>query len=113
MKKLWSDQVLFYSMSDDYHNYFELIYDFDEQLDAAVMQKALDTAVTRYPYFKVKLVSSHDEYMLDDNELPLLVYSDGNIPTLDPSENNGYLFRVSVSGCTRDIAFCHALSDGT
>lgn len=112
MKELWSSQVLFYSQTDHFGNFVELIYDFDFEIEKEKMQQALDTTIQRYPYFKVKLVRHGEECVLDDNDKPLVIYEDVEYPTLKPEENNEYLLRICVKGKKLGICFSHAMADG-
>lgn len=111
-EELWSSQCLFYSLSDTFSNFEQMKYEMDREIRTDSLQKALDTAILRYPYFKVKLVRKGEELLLVDNDAPLLVYDDADSPTLETEKNNGYLFRVSAKGNVISLCFCHAIADG-
>lgn len=112
MEDLWSSQVLFYSLSEQYTNFVQLKVSLDSPIDRQTLQRALDTTILRYPYFKVRLVRSGNKYVLEDNDRPMLVYDDVKSPTLISKENNGYLIRVCAEASLLNICFCHALTDG-
>lgn len=111
-EELWSSQCLFYSLSDTFSNFEQMKYEMDREIRTDSLQKALDTAILRYPYFKVKLVRKGEELLLVDNDAPLLVYDDADSPTLETEKNNEYLFRVSAKGNVISLCFCHAIADG-
>jgi hypothetical protein len=112
MEELWSSQVLFYSLSEHYTNFVQLKVTLDSPIDRAALQRALDTTILRFPYFKVRLVRSGNKYVLEDNDGPLRVYDDAKSPTLLSKENNEYLIRVCAEDSLLNICFCHALTDG-
>lgn len=112
MEELWSSQCLFYSMTDTYSNFAQLRFRMDAEIDRPVLQRALDTAIGLYPYFRVKLARRGEELVLEENDAPFSVYGDADAPTLEPGRNNGYLLRVSAAGSVINISFCHAITDG-
>jgi len=112
MEELWSSQCLFYSLTEKFSNFVQARITLDDIIDKNVMQHALDTAIKRFPYFKVRLIRKGEEFVLEDNDKPLLVYSDAYSPTLAPEKNNDYLIRLSVDGSMLNLCFCHAITDG-
>ena len=108
MEELWSSQCLFYSMSETYTNFAQFRNRLDEKIDRDILQRALDTTMCRYPYFKVKLMRRGEELVLVENEEPMLVYDDADAPTMEPAQNHNQLIRVSAAGDVfpADRVFC-------
>jgi hypothetical protein len=112
MEELWSSQALFYSLSESNPLLMQVKFEFDDVLDRDCMQRALDVAIGRYPYFRTRLVRAGERLCLAPNDAPMLVYDDPDAPTLRASENNGYLLRVAAKDNLLSICGCHAISDG-
>jgi len=112
MEELWSSQCTFYGLGDFYTGFVGIRFKFDSVIDKNVMQKALDTTITRYPYFRVKMVRVGEEIALEKNSEPMLLYDDPDDPSLSNNRNLGHLLRVSAKGQWLNICFCHALTDG-
>lgn len=112
MEELYSSQALFYSMTEKYSNFVQIRTLFDSDIDMIALQKALDSAITIYPFFKVKLERRGEALVLVDNDAPLLVYDDVTEPTLEPKSNRDYLIRISAGDKMINFSFCHALTDG-
>jgi len=112
MEELLSSQCMFYSMTETFSNFTQMRNHMDEEVDVPSLDRALQTTILRYPYFKVKLVRKGEELFLAENRKPLLIYPDVESPTMAPEKNNDYLFRISAAGDIINISFCHAISDG-
>ena len=112
MTELGPSACLFYILDKDFAFYVQSRIELDEPVDHDQMQHALDMTISRYPYFKVKLVKNGERYCLDVNDKPFLLYDDPESMTLAPAANNDYLLRVSAVGRLLNVCFCHAMTDG-
>ena len=81
-------------------------------VDGDALQSAVDKAMARYPYFKVRYQEHAGDFYAEENALPLYVHeTDAYIP-LGGRENNFYLIGVTYHGAAIDVSFHHGLSDG-
>ena len=85
-----------------------------EPVDAGILESAVHTAMTRYPYFAVKVTVDEDGgYVLKPNAAPVAVLPLGNeVRKLGTKELNGHLLFVEYQG--KDIYFniSHSLCGG-
>ena len=82
-----------------------------DRVDPALLQRALDAALSAAPYYRVKLVWEKRDAFLEPNENPCLVY-EGSAMREIPEQTNDYLFSVS---CAEDVVYFdwyHFLMDG-
>jgi hypothetical protein len=112
MTELGPSACLCYILSKDFSFYVQSRIELDEPIDHDQMQHALDMTISRYPYFKIKLVKNGERYCFDANDKPFLLYDDPERMTLAPDANNDYLLRVSAAGCLVNVCFCHSITDG-
>lgn len=87
----------------------------DEDIDPAVMQRALERVSRRFPYFHVELRKGlFWYYLVPCRDRPRLV-PDGSSPCQDYDirRRGTCLFRVRMTGPRVACEFSHALSDGT
>lgn len=82
-----------------------------DAVDSALLQRALDAALSVAPYYRVRLVQEKRESFLETNPNPCLVY-EGSAQRSIPEETNGYLFSVSCEGDTVYFDWYHFLMDG-
>ena len=82
-----------------------------DAVDPALLQRALDAALSAAPYYRVQLVQEKREAFLEPNPNPCLVYA-GSAQRSIPEETNGYLFSVSCEGDTVYFDWYHFLMDG-
>ena len=82
-----------------------------DAVDSALLQRALDAALSAAPYYRVQLVQEKREAFLEPNPNPCLVYAGGAQRSI-PEETNGYLFSVSCEGDTVYFDWYHFLMDG-
>lgn len=73
-----------------------------------VMQTAITKAMTRYPYFTVRLVVENETLWLDPNEKPVLLYHDFS---LLPEDNNEHVIRFIAKDNVLLLVIAHAISD--
>ncbi|MDT8336559.1 MAG: hypothetical protein RQ856_01875 [Candidatus Izemoplasmatales bacterium] len=95
-------------------NVFRVAISLTEKIDGVLLQQSVDTILTRYPMFKVKLKKGLFWSYFDYNSKPFHVeelkhYVCGEI---NPKKNNGYLFRVMYRNTDIIIEMFHSLADG-
>jgi len=74
-----------------------------DPVDGECLRKAVETAMQRYPYFRVKAVLKNDEYVIEPNDAPIVIYEgDKPLPIGSPEMNN-YLVGYGYNG---KILFC-------
>lgn len=82
-----------------------------DPVDPALLQCALDAALSAAPYYRVRLVQEKRASFLEPNPNPCLVYP-GSAMRAIPEETNDYLFSVSCEGDTVFFDWYHFLMDG-
>ena len=82
-----------------------------DAVDPALLQRALDAALSAAPYYQVQLAQEKRSFFLEPNPNPCLVYQ-GSAQRDIPEETNGYLFSVSCEGDTVYFDWYHFLMDG-
>ena len=68
-----------------------------DAVEPALLQRALEAALSAAPYYRVQLVQEKRSFFLEPNPNPCLVYQ-GSAQRDIPEETNGYLFSVSCEG---------------
>ena len=86
-----------------------------EDADPCALEKAVEKAFIRHPFFKSELKRGFFRPYLDENKLPFIIEEDDGVllKILDFPHNNRYLLRVSYYGKRIFIDFFHGLCDGT
>ena len=82
-----------------------------DAVEPALLQRALEAALSAAPYYQVQLVQEKRSFFLEPNPNPCLVYQ-GSAQRDIPEETNGYLFSVSCEGDTVYFDWYHFLMDG-
>ena len=82
-----------------------------DAVEPALLQRALNEALSAAPYYRVRLVWEKRDAFLEPNLNPCLVYA-GSAMRAIPEETNGYLFSVSCEGDTVYFDWYHFLMDG-
>lgn len=82
-----------------------------DAVEPALLQRALEAALSAAPYYRVQLVQEKRSFFLEPNPNPCLVYQDSAQRDI-PEETNGYLFSVSCEGDTVYFDWYHFLMDG-
>lgn len=102
-------------MTDDKQNIFRITYAMDTDVDASLLEKAVEIAFNRFPSFKVKLMKGLFWYYFDKNERKFKVkeLDDIQLKRIDFTKNNDYCFRISYYKKLIVVDFFHVLCDGT
>lgn len=112
MQNFFCDTLDYYCLNESISKSFRYILHMKEKVDGDALREALDITMTRYPYLKKRIVADEKGYMLEDNDLPLVVKESDKPMTLCGSESNYHLFALTYYG--KDIFFnnVHAIFDG-
>lgn len=113
MTELFSANVLYLNVTEDYTNWAGFKITFKEAIDVQLLQDVVRRSFRRYPYFSEKVVFDGNKYVLVTNDKPFVVYTDkdGPLDILGPG-NNYYQIRMTVSDNILDARFFHGLTDG-
>ena len=93
---------------------FRVSMELDEKIDEDLLLEALKNIRTRFPYYQVHLKTGLFWHYLEQNEKDLVVWPDTPSPCerINPSFNNGYLYRVMYYQNHIAVEFFHVLTDG-
>ena len=83
-----------------------------DTVDGVLLQKAMDTAMQRYPYLKKRLIESTTSYHLVENDLPVVVLNTHEPVHLCSAQTNFHLFCLSYYDDFIYFDNSHALFDG-
>lgn len=85
-----------------------------EEVDGAILTHAVQRAAERYPYMMKRIVRRGEEYVLEDNPLPVVVYeSDESTLPFNTEAVNYHLLSVNYSGNQIDFPVSRMLMGGT
>lgn len=71
----------------------------DEEIDGELLSKVANTAIKRYPYFKVYVAVNDEKYELKQNDRPIVVYETRKPSfSLGSEEVNGHLVSIDYNG---------------
>ena len=85
---------------------------FKEYINNSVLNTALQSAIERYPYFRVRYQENNGDFYTVPNDLPIRAYETSEFPVLGGKDNNYYLIAVTHSGRSVYVSFHHGLTDG-
>ncbi|MBQ0126436.1 MAG: hypothetical protein KBS80_00420 [Bacteroidales bacterium] len=83
-----------------------------DSVDGVLLQKALDTAMVRFPYLKKRLIESTSAFHLVENDLPVVVLNTCEPVHLCAAQTNFHLFAISYFDDSIFFDNSHALFDG-
>jgi len=83
-----------------------------DPVDCALLQKALDRTIVRYPYFRVKAVWKDDDIWLADNDAPMVVEDSSEMRRLGSPEIHYHLLEVHAHDHMIYLHFHHGIADG-
>lgn len=101
-------------LSDRVSAYYRIQATLDEEVDAELLQRALDALRPRFPYFQVELREGFFWYFFERNGAPNRVVQDSKFPMqkLPTKRRGGYLYRVRAFDKRIALEMCHILTDG-
>ena len=108
----WQVNHLIYAAGKDLHNTIRTRIAMTEPVSAGALRKAADSAITRYPYFSVRLVREGEAYALAYNDAPLAISTGGRAVPLGGVESGYHLFALAYDGPVLYIDTSHFLTDG-
>ena len=111
-KRAWKVNHLIYAAGKDLHNTIRTRIALTEPVDAGALRKAADAAITRYPYFSVRLAREGETYVLLRNDAPLPVSPGGRAIPLGGAESGYHLFALAYDGPLLYVDTSHFLTDG-
>lgn len=83
-----------------------------EPIQPEALRTAADSAITRYPYFSVRLIREGEAYALAYNGAPLPITPVGRAIPLGGAESGGHLFALAYDGPLLYVDTTHFLTDG-
>jgi len=94
---------------------FSFVAVLSEKINKNTLQKAVDEILVRFESFNVKLKRGIFWYYLEKNNKPCKVEPEPAyyLKHIEPTDNNGYLFRVFYKDNRITMTLFHALCDGT
>lgn len=98
----------------DTQSLFALSARLDCDVDRELLDRAVNEALTRYPYFKVRIKHGLFRYYFAENAKPFRSVPDSGriLEAIDFKKNNGYPFRISYYKRTVRLEIYHAVADG-
>ena len=103
---------LIYAAEKDLHNTIRTIFEMTEPVNVDMLRGAADLAITRYPYFSVKLVRRGEEYVMIHNDAPLPITSGGKAIPLGGTESAGHLLALTYDKNRISVDSSHFITDG-
>lgn len=96
-------------------NLFSMTVTLRDEVDAKVLEEALNLTLPRFPSFKVRLMRGFFWYYFEENNNRALVYptSDTVIQKISLTNCNGYCFRTQYYKNVLTFDFFHAICDGS
>lgn len=89
------------------------LFTLTEKVNGSILNAAVQKAITRYPYLRVKLAAEGEALLFAPNDAPVAVYENtGKTLPLCGPEANGYLLSVDYSGNTIGFNTSHILAGG-
>lgn len=83
-----------------------------EKVDGEALNRAVQIAMRRYPYFRLRVVAEGGEYLCVPNDLPVVVYEGKQARPLGSPEVNGHIIAVSYADREISIHSSHVVCDG-
>ncbi len=80
---------IYFVKNDEFSNTFRTIVKMKKEVDGAALDRAVQTAIKRYPYFRVEAVVTGNQYTNIANDRPFVV-REGNSPSRLLSEDTNY-----------------------
>ncbi|MDD3965456.1 MAG: hypothetical protein WC372_01655 [Candidatus Neomarinimicrobiota bacterium] len=96
-------------------NVFRFSMTLNEDIDEALLLKAMNAVRPRFPYFHVRLRTGFFWHYLEQNDNPLILWPESPFPCerLYSLYNNDFLYRVRVYRKRIAVEFFHILTDGS
>ena len=112
MIKKYTSEILPYDIGRIAYTLRVKIY-LKEEVEPCCLEKAVNVAMKRYPYFMKTLIRFGEEYVFADNNRPVVVYAHtGSTRALNSPEVNYHLVSVDYSGKEIGFNISHMLAGG-
>ncbi len=111
MKNVLARNNFLYFSFDDFAHVMRHRIRLTEKIDGDILQKAVNEAAGRYPYFLLKVERNGEKYEILENDAPITVRNDVNPVTLGTSANNGNFLAVSYLDDLVIFDISHNLTD--
>ncbi|MBR3074384.1 MAG: hypothetical protein IKH11_01330 [Bacteroidales bacterium] len=85
----------------------------DREVDSALLQRALDNVMKRFPSFRYSVRRGLFWWFLCRLENNPVVCQPGPLKSIDVKSNGGYMFKLACQERRLDLDVYHALTDGT
>lgn len=108
----WKPNPLLYAADIDFYSSFTLSVTMSDPVDHAILSRAVETAMPRYPYFCITPERSGNHLMLAFNPRPVAVFRDGRCAVLGSEECNGHLLSFGCEGDRILLHASHYIADG-
>lgn len=114
MKNNPSALIGLYGSNEDFQHTVRDVLRLKDDVDGAVLNKAVNTAIKRYPYLAVKLVKNKNEiiHTVVPNDSPIVVAHAAEPYRLLSEETNGHMLAVLYQGKEIYFDLSHAFMDG-
>ena len=112
MEKLICESTYFYGSYEENPQTYRVKFRLKDYVDGELLQKAAELAIKRYPYYAVKCSRTEQEYVLEKNDEPFVVYRTGEPIELGGEASNGYLLAISYWEDLIWLNVFHGLADG-
>ena len=102
------------SVGKKYNAIFRISCVMKENIEEQKLQKAVEKALEKYKFFRVKMKKGFFWYYLEYNNKTIKVEKETEYPCkeIDPKENQDYLFKVTYFEKKINIEINHILTDG-
>ena len=104
--------AMFYGANRSFANAFSVRVTLKNPVEPEALRRALDKAMTRYPYFAVRLKIQGEALVLEDNPLPVSIVNGPEPAKLNTAQSNYHLVGVSYERASVVFGAFHALTDG-
>lgn len=103
------------SSTRKYSSVYRLSAVMKENIKPDILEKAVEKAINKYIFFKVRLKQGFFWYYYEDNPKKIKIEEEIDYPCryIDPNVNNNYLFKVTYFERKINIDIFHSLTDGS
>ena len=102
----------FYVISDKLSFTIRGEVDLAEPVDGDILQRAVDTAMQRFPYFSIRIIRRDEDLVVEPNPLPHNVLHTSDAVTLGSPEVNYHLVVISYDQSKVFFNVSHCITDG-
>ena len=112
MERIICEGLEFYRDMREHSPTFCIRLDMRDAVDGAILQRAADAALRRYPYYAVRCRAADGAYFLAPCDAPFAVHHTQEPVPLGGAESGGYLLCVSYWADAIALHVFHGLTDG-